>query len=127
MLYRLSRATLVAVSLIITASSARGLFILHPSSFILQEDATAHFNKAIALYRAAKVDGKLDAALEEFRVAEKAAPRDPSIQGWIGFILLLQEKYAEAVTPLEQAIQLRPANSATYTKERLAETYTNLG
>ena len=61
------------------------------------EDARAHFSSAVSLYRS----GKLDRALEEFTAARKAAPNDPLILNWTGFVLLRMERYSDAIEPLQ--------------------------
>src|SRR5512135_3715027 len=68
------------------------------------DDVVAHFNKGTALYR----DGKSQEALDEFLAAQKLSPRDAVINNWVGFLYLVQEKYTDAIPPLQQAIKSRP-------------------
>src|SRR5947209_19891051 len=85
-----------------------------PAPARAQEDATSHFDRGTSLYRQQKW-AEAEAQFEESR---RAAPNDPLIYNWIGFVRLVQGKYADAIPPLEQAVRLRP---------NYPEAYVNLG
>ncbi|HZT43992.1 MAG TPA: tetratricopeptide repeat protein [Chthonomonadaceae bacterium] len=78
------------------------------------DEAKEHFDKAVALYK----QNKLNEAQSEFALARKAKPNEPTILFWIGFIDLQQQKYADALEPLEQGVKLKPDS---------AEGHLNLG
>jgi tetratricopeptide (TPR) repeat protein len=66
------------------------------------QDVKDHFDRGVALYK----DKKTAQALDEFLAAQKAAPEDPTVLYWVGFINLQLKHYTEAVEPLEKAISL---------------------
>src|SRR5437899_11628911 len=85
-----------------------------PALSLAQDEVADHVNKGAKLYK----EGKLPESINEFLAAKTLSPKDARIYNWIGFVYLVQEKYAEAVEPLEQAAKLDP---------KYPEAYTNLG
>ncbi len=78
------------------------------------DDTKEHFDKAVALYKEKKSEAALaefTAARQAFVAAHKDAAEDPNILFWIGFMNLQMQHYADAVEPLEQAIQLSPKSA----------------
>lgn len=72
--------------------------------------STDDFDKGIAAYRANDYVG----ATAAFTKAVDSDPKIANYQSWLGYVLVLQGKYAESVAPLQKAAALNPKDSDTW-------------
>lgn len=53
-------------------------------------------------------EGRLAAALREFKKAEELTPEDPFLQYDLGLVFLYRDKYDDAITHFNRALELKP-------------------
>jgi tetratricopeptide (TPR) repeat protein len=69
-----------------------------------QKVSYAAFTRAIVAFKA----GDLPKAEAELREAAQSAPDDAAVNAWLGFVCLRQEKFDDAIAPLEKANTAKP-------------------
>jgi tetratricopeptide (TPR) repeat protein len=107
--YRASRADIARVRL---ATEGQGRVIAGSRylGLIVPESADVHNRLGIAL----AAEGRLDAALEEFRLALRLDPDDAATHWHIGAALASQGAGEEATAHLRRSVELDPGNSQVH-------------
>jgi tetratricopeptide (TPR) repeat protein len=69
-----------------------------------QQESYEAFNRAMKAFKI----NDLAVAETELLLAARAQPEDAAVNAWLGFVLLRQEKFDQAIAPLEKANTKKP-------------------